>query len=459
MFHFLKQRPGFYKSAIMLMLPIIVQNLVTNTLRLADTFMVGALGETELAAVTMANTVFFILSLIIFGIQSGASVLVAQYNGRRNNDAINRVMGMGLYVSVTATSVLAVLTFLFPEAIMRAITTNESLIEPGSDYMRIVGFSYILMSFSGVYLAVQRSMENPKLGAIVLAFSGALNILLNYMFIFGNWGAPALGCAGAAWATLFSRAAEVTVVAIYASRAKNLPLSLRSILLPGRIIASDFIKFSIPVVVNECLWSVGISLYSIIIGHMDNSTPILAAYTISNNLDNILNIAMFAAGNATAVIIGRDLGRGLSKEEMLSEGLALNALCFGIGIINMGLIIFTRAYVCDSLIFPLLHTSHEAGVLAKFFLLISVAAMPMRSLNHCNIVGVFRGGGDVKYGLVADVLSLYAFSVPVSALAALVFGWSIYPVYIIMCTDEILKLFMCLPRLRSGKWINDVTRA
>lgn len=251
MFHFLKQRPGFYKSAIMLMLPIIVQNLVTNTLRLADTFMVGALGETELAAVTMANTVFFILSLIIFGIQSGASVLVAQYNGRRNNDAINRVMGMGLYVSVTATSVLAVLTFLFPEAIMRAITTNESLIEPGSDYMRIVGFSYILMSFSGVYLAVQRSMENPKLGAIVLAFSGALNILLNYMFIFGNWGAPALGCAGAAWATLFSRAAEVTVVAIYASRAKNLPLSLRSILLPGRIIASDFIKFSIPVVVNE----------------------------------------------------------------------------------------------------------------------------------------------------------------------------------------------------------------
>ncbi len=456
--HYLKQRPGFYKGAIMLMLPMIVQNLVTNTLRLADTFMVGALGETELAAVTMANTVFFILSLALFGIQSGTSVLVAQYNGRGNKDAINRVMGMGLYVSVTVTTVVAVLACVFPETVMGLLTNNESLIAPGSDYMRIVGFSYVFMSFSGIYISVQRSMENPRLGAAVLTFSGVLNILLNYMFIFGNWGAPALGCAGAALATLISRIAEAAIVVIYAARARNLPLRPSSIIRPGKIIAADFIKFSVPVVCNELFWSIGISLYSVIMGHMENNTPILAAYTISNNLDGMLNIALFAAGNATAVIIGRDLGRGADRDEMFGKGVALNALCLGTGLINVGLILFTRAYLCDNLIFPLLHTSAEAAVIAKYFLLIIAIAMPLRALNLCNIVGVFRGGGDVKYGLLADTLPLYCLTVPLSALTALVLGWSIFPVYICMCLDDLFKIFMCIPRLISGKWINNVTR-
>lgn len=439
------------------MLPMILQNLVTNFMALADSFMVGALGETELAAVTMANSVFYVLSLIIFGIQSGTGVLVAQYYGKGRLDAINRIMGMGYYVSLGLTALIALLSFFFPMQLMQLVTNNPDLWEPGAEYARIVGFSYVCMAFSGVYIAVQRSMENPGLGAILLTVSGALNILLNYMFIFGKWGAPAMGCAGAAVATLLSRVLEVLVVTGCFFRSKRLPVKPGLMLRPGRIIAGDFIKYSLPVVLNEGMWSLAMSLFSIIMGHMPNSTPILAAYTIAGNIDRMAAVALFAAGNATAVIIGRDIGCGDTKE-IYGKGVALNFVCFVTGIISMGILLTIRATLLDGFIFPLMDISAEAGELAKMMLAFIAVVMPLRSLNLCNIVGVFRGGGDVRYGLICDIGPLYCVCLPAAALCGLVFGLGITAVYVCICLDDFCKVFLCLPRLRSGKWINSVTR-
>lgn len=455
--HYLRQGRGFYRSAIALMLPMILQNLVTNCMALADSFMVGALGETELAAVTMANSVFYVLSLIIFGIQSGTGVLVAQYYGKGRLDAINRIMGMGYYVSLGLTALIALLAFFFPMQLMQLVTNNPDLWEPGAEYARIVGFSYVCMAFSGVYIAVQRSMENPGLGAILLTVSGALNILLNYMFIFGKWGAPAMGCAGAAVATLLSRLFEVLVVTGCFFRSKRLPVKPGLMLRPGRIIAGDFIKYSLPVVLNEGMWSLAMSLYSIIMGHMPNSTPILAAYTIAGNIDRMAAVALFAAGNAAAVIIGRDIGCGDTKE-IYGKGVALNFVCFVTGIISMGILLTIRATLLDGFIFPLMDISAEAGELAKMMLAFIAVVMPLRSLNLCNIVGVFRGGGDVRYGLICDIGPLYCVCLPAAALCGLVFGLGITAVYVCICLDDLCKVFLCMPRLRSGKWINSVTR-
>ena len=455
--HYLRQGRGFYRSAIALMLPMILQNLVTNFMALADSFMVGALGETELATVTMANSVFYVLSLIIFGIQSGTGVLVAQYYGKGRLDAINRIMGMGYYVSLGLTALIALLAFFFPMQLMQLVTNNPDLWEPGAEYARIVGFSYVCMAFSGVYIAVQRSMENPGLGAILLTVSGALNILLNYMFIFGKWGAPAMGCAGAAVATLLSRVFEVLVVTGCFFRSKRLPVKPGLMLRPGRIIAGDFIKYSLPVVLNEGMWSLAMSLYSIIMGHMPNSTPILAAYTIAGNIDRMAAVALFAAGNAAAVIIGRDIGCGDTKE-IYGKGVALNFVCFVTGIISMGILLTIRATLLDGFIFPLMDISAEAGELAKMMLTFIAVVMPLRSLNLCNIVGVFRGGGDVRFGLICDIGPLYCVCLPAAALCGLVFGLGITAVYVCICLDDFCKVFLCLPRLRSGKWINSVTR-
>ena len=439
------------------MLPMILQNLVTNFMALADSFMVGALGETELAAVTMANSVFYVLSLMICGIQSGTGVLVAQYYGKGRLDAINRIMGMGYYVSLGLTALIALLSFFFPMQLMQLVTNNPDLWEPGAEYARIVGFSYVCMAFSGVYIAVQRSMENPGLGAILLTVSGALNILLNYMFIFGKWGAPAMGCAGAAVATLLSRVLEVLVVTGCFFRSKRLPVKPGLMLRPGRIIAGDFIKYSLPVVLNEGMWSLAMSLFSIIMGHMPNSTPILAAYTIAGNIDRMAAVALFAAGNAAAVIIGRDIGCGDTKE-IYGKGVALNFVCFVTGIISMGILLTIRATLLDGFIFPLMDISAEAGELAKMMLAFIAVIMPLRSLNLCNIVGVFRGGGDVRFGLICDIGPLYCVCLPAAALCGLVFGLGITAVYVCICLDDFCKVFLCLPRLRSGKWINSVTR-
>ena len=455
--HYLRQGRGFYRGAVALMLPMILQNLVTNFMALADTFMVGVLGETELAAVSMANTVFYVLSLVIFGIQSGTGVLVAQYYGKGRLDAINRIMGMGYYVSIGLTTLVALLAFFFPMQMMRLVTNNADLWAPGAEYARIVGFSYVCMSFSGVYIAVQRSMENPKLGALLLTASGALNIVLNYMLIFGKWRAPALGCAGAAVATLISRVFEVLVVLGCMLWAKRLPVKPALMAKPGRVIAGDFIKYSLPVVLNEGMWSLAMSLFTVIMGHMPNNTPIVAAYTIAGNIDRMAAVALFAAGNTTAVIIGRDIGCG-EREEVYGKGVALNFVCFVTGIISMGILLTIRATLLDGFIFPLMDISAEAGELAKMMLAFIAVVMPLRSLNLCNIVGVFRGGGDVRYGLICDIGPLYCVCLPAAALCGLVFGLGITAVYVCICLDDFCKVFLCLPRLRSGKWINSVTR-
>ena len=315
----IREEKDFIRDAILLMLPMILQNFVTFSMSMADTFMVGVLGETALAAVTMANSPFYVMQLMIFGVQSGMSVLVAQYHGRGDQEAINRVMGIALFVSTTISGLLAVTAFCIPEQIMRVLTNNADLIAPGAAYTRYVGFSYFFSAISGVYIAAQRSTENPRLGAVLLTVSGALNIFLNWVLIYGKLGAPMLGCAGAAIATLISRAFEVAVLCVYARFSRRLPLMPRALLHPGRVIAKDFAKYALPVVCNECLWSLAFSLYTVIMGHMGNNTPILSAYTIAGNLQRMLTPASFAAGGAAAVLIGREIGRG--NRDQVQQGL------------------------------------------------------------------------------------------------------------------------------------------
>ena len=337
----IREEKDFIRDAILLMLPMILQNFVTFSMSMADTFMVGVLGETALAAVTMANSPFYVMQLMIFGVQSGMSVLVAQYHGRGDQEAINRVMGIALFVSTTISGLLAVTAFCIPEQIMRVLTNNADLVAPGAAYTRYVGFSYFFAAISGVYIAAQRSTENPRLGAVLLTVSGVLNIFLNWVLIYGKLGAPMLGCAGAAIATLISRAFEVAVLCVYARFSRRLPLMPRALLHPGRVIAKDFAKYALPVVCNECLWSLAFSLYTVIMGHMADNAPILSAYTIAGNLQRMITPASFAAGGAAAVLIGREIGRG-NRDQVQRKAWVLDALALVVGLVCMGIIALVR---------------------------------------------------------------------------------------------------------------------
>ena len=449
----IREEKDFIRDAILLMLPMILQNFVTFSMSMADTFMVGVLGETALAAVTMANSPFYVMQLMIFGVQSGMSVLVAQYHGRGDQEAINRVMGIALFVSTTISGLLAVTAFCIPEQIMRVLTNNADLVEPGAAYTRYVGFSYFFAAISGVYIAAQRSTENPRLGAVLLTVSGAL-ITLPFGIVLPGLN---LGTAGAAIATLISRAFEVAVLCVYARFSRRLPLMPRALLHPGRVIAKDFAKYALPVVCNECLWSLAFSLYTVIMGHMADNAPILSAYTIAGNLQRMITPASFAAGGAAAVLIGREIGRG-NRDQVQRKAWVLDALALVVGLVCMGIIALVRNVLLRPYILPLMHMEGTACDIAMYMMLIMIFVQPLSSVSLTNIVGVLRGGGDVRYAMLCDVGPLYAVCLPLAALTALVWKLDIRYVYPFMSIDMFVQLFLVIPRLRSGKWIHDVTR-
>ena len=455
---YLKREKGFYRSALLLMLPMIMQNLITNVMALADMFMVGALGENSLAAVSLANSPFFVMMLVCFGLQSGSGVLTAQYYGKGDTAAINRVVGMGLYASLTLSAILAVLSLTIPGAVMRVLTDNESLVGPGVQYMRFVGPSFLFVSVTGIYLAAQRSMGNPKLGAVLLTASGLLNIFLNWVLIFGKFGAPAMGVAGAALATLLSRGCETAAVTAYALWIdKRLKLRARPILRPGKKMFRDGARYILPVVLNETLWSLGMSLYSLVMGHMEDSAAILAAYSVSGNLERLLSVGLFAAGGATAVIIGRDIGAG-DAERVFDRSVALCALSAAVGVISGAAVIALRFTLANSLIFPLMGLGENARGYGCFMLTAVAVILPLRALNLSLITGVFRSGGDVRFALFCDVLPMLLLCVPASAIFGLVLKAGLPSIYLCICAEDVIKIVFSLHRLKTRRWIHNVTR-
>ena len=330
MFSFLKQGKSFYRNLIALCIPIILQNLVTTSLAMIDTFMVGMLGETPLAAVTLANLPIFVVQFIVFGIQSGSAVLISQYWGHRDSDSINRVIGVSAMIACGAAVIFSLVLFFFPTQIMGLFTNDPALRDIAAQYGQIVGFSYIFNSLTSVYVGALRSMEKPKVGLAIFSCSMLANTFLNWIFIFGKLGAPALGVEGAALATLLSRVLEFIIMAVYAVRNKSFRLRPALILRPGKEMCRRFLKYATPVVLNETLWGLGTSMYPTIMGHMDGSTEILAAYAVAGNIDRFCSVGIFAIAAAAAVIIGREIGAGRS-DKVYDVGKALLSVSVALG--------------------------------------------------------------------------------------------------------------------------------
>ena len=451
------QPKGFYKSVIALMVPMILQNIIAQTVTLADTFMVGVLGEQYLAAVAIAVTPLFFLLIFTFGVQSGVSVLAAQYWGKGNPSVINRVLGVGIYIAVFVSLLGALSLYFFTAQILGFFTNEPILVELGVPYMRIAGFAQVFNAISMVYIAMQRSMENPRIGVIVLSISSVVSIFLNWVLIFGNLGMPALGIQGAAISTVSARFLEVVIVSIHAFTNSRLKVKLKSVFWPGMVIAKDFFKYSLPMIVNEMLWGFGFMLVLVILGHMAGAQTILAAFTIAGNIERFFSVAIFAAGSATAVIIGTEIGAG-RKESVIEVAKILTALSLMFGILTSLLIFIARLTVLEQFAYPLFNLSDEAISAASTMIWILIFAQPVRAMIFSIGIGVLRGGGDGKAFMYIDVGSLYFVRLPIMALSGLVFGFGIGVVYSAFLIDNIVNFALCAYRMKSGKWINDVTR-
>jgi len=457
MIKLLRQPRGFYRNVFALMGPMVLQNIITQTVALTDTFMVGMLGEQYLAAVTIAQTPLFIFMIFTFGVQSGAGILVSQYWGKGNLSVINRILGVGVYFTAAITLAGALLVTSFPHQILGLVTNETGLVALGAPYARIVCFAMMLNSISLIYISCQRNMENPKLGVIILSISSVFSVFLNWVLIFGNLGFPALGIQGAAISTLCARALEVTIVTIHAFSNKKFRVKLGLLLKPGMTILKDFIKYSLPVLLNEALWGFGAMLFPVILGHMSGAGTNLAAYNISGNLERMFAVTMFACGGATAVIIGREIGAG-RRDRVQSIAKSLMTLGFLLGLGSGTLLMLTRLTILEPLVFPLFDLSPEASSTAAIMLTIVAISMPLRTFGFTMGIGVLRGGGDVRALMIIDVGTLYLIYLPMASATGLVFGLGIAIVYSSMIADDIVKTSLLLLRIRSKKWIHDVTR-
>lgn len=455
----LRREPGFYRRLWALSMPMILQNIITTSLGFADTFMVGLLGNAEMAAVTAANVPIFIIQVVIFGFQSGMAVLVSQYWGRGDTDNINRCMGVALYAVTAFSTALALITFFFPAQVLRLITPNQELVDLAMSYIQIVGFSYIFNGISSIYSGVQRSTEYPAFGMILFAISMCVNTFLNFVLIFGKFGAPALGVTGAAIATLTSRVVEFAAALAFALWNKRLPLRWGCILRPGRIILRSFVKYSTPVVCNEAMWSIGTSMLTVIMGHMSNSQDMLAAYALVGNIDKLSTVVCFGIAASAAVIVGKEIGAGKDRQHVYEVSWTLLLVSMLIGGIVMVLLLILLPTLFRPVLFPLFQLTPGAAQVATYLALVYALFMPMRAFDITNITGVLRAGGDAKMASLIDISPLWLVAIPLMAVSALVLNAPTWLVCIAMQAENICKCPLGLLRFRSRRWINDITRA
>ncbi len=456
MFKLFQREKGFYRRLLALALPILFQNLITNSLGLVDTFMVGTMGQGPLAGVTLANIPVFVVQLMMFGIQSGSSVLISQYRGKGDMKAINRVMGIGMYAAGFIGLVFALIMGFLPQQFMSLFGSDAQVIATAARYARIVGWSYFFDSFVQVYNGVHRAMGNPKRGLYILGVSMACNTFLNWVLIFGNLGAPRLGVEGAALATLLARVLSCSIAVGWAALDRSFRLDPALLFRPGGEMIRRFVRFATPVMCNETFWGLGTSLFPTIMGHMDGSEEILAAYAIAGNVTNLCTVGMFAIAGTAAILVGQEIGSG-NADKVYSLGALLNALAFLFGLASGAVFLGLLHLFVVPVLYPLFKLTPSAADICTMMLTMMFLVMPLRSMECTNIVGVLRGGGDVRVATLIDLSPLWVVAIPIAALSGLVFKLGIFWVYLGIVSENLVKAVLGLWRFRTGKWIRDVT--
>ena len=409
-----------------------------------------------MAAVALANIPLYVVQLFIFGVQSGATVLLSQYWGKQDMGAINRVMGVSIWIAVSITALFAGILLVCPIPFLSLFGNQGEVIALAAQYGKLAGLSYVFSALTMMYVTAYRSMERPQLGLYILMVSMTLNTFLNWVFIFGNLGAPALGVRGAALATLIARSAELVIVVVHLLTTKFFRVQPALVLLPGLDMVKRFVRYGGPVVCNETLWGLGTSMFATVMGHMEGSTEILAAYTIAGNVEKICMVFSFGIAATAAIIIGREIGAGRT-DQVYNTGLTLNTLAALCGAcLGVLLWLFAR-FVAPVWVFPLFHLSEGAESVATMMITVMALYMTLKDFNSVNIVGVLRGGGDVRAATLIDIGPLWTCAIPYAAICGLVLRLPVLWVYLAFPLEQVIKCSMGISRLRSGKWIRDVT--
>lgn len=447
----IKDRSYFYKMAFALVLPMAVQNLINVGISSIDVLMLGKVSETVLSAASLAGQVQFIMTLIFFGLTSGAAVLTAQYWGKGDTGSIEKIMGICMRFSLMVSVFFTAVVMLFPAQVMHIFTNEASVVSEGVKYLKVIALSYVFMSITMIYLNIMRSVERVVVSTVVYMASLIVNLVAASVFIFGLLGLPKMGIIGAAVATLSARGVELIIVIVYHLKFNKLiKFKPSDLLVHDKLLFKDFWTYSIPVTINELMWGAGVAMNAVVIGHLGSS--VVSANSVAQISRQLATVIAFGLANAAAITVGKAIG------ENNYEGAKIYARRF----INLSILAGVAGGLIILIARPLLMSTLNLTPLTRgylsFMMLVMSYFVVAQAYNTTIVVGIFRGGGDTKFGLFLDVTTMWGGSILFGALSAFVFKWSIPIVYIILMSDEIIKIPLIFWRYKCLKWLRNVTR-
>lgn len=440
----------FYSTLLKLAIPIVIQNLITSSINMVDTVMIGKIGEVEIAAVGIANQYFFLFSLLIIGITSGAGIFISQYWGQKDKENIRRTLGISLISSIIFSVFFTIIAFAMPDTIMRLFNRDPYVIELGSQYLKIVSISYVFTAISLVFGVSSRSVEDTVAPMLVSIIALLVNASLNYIFIFGHLGLPAMGVKGAALATVIARIVEAIALILYIYTKKGvLAAKWKQMLDLNKRFIQRALRTIIPVVINDMCWALAMIIYAIAYGHL--GTKAMAAVQITTTIQNIFMVFTFGLAGGAAVMIGHQVGAGNISEgqEYTRRFIKLSAI--------VGLFIGIILALSAPTVLSFFNISEEVYNSALKILYITSLIMSVKVLGVVIVVGILRGGGDAVHALKVEAFTMWGVGVPLAFLGSFVFKFPVEIVVLLVGLEEVAKVVFTIKRLKTSEWIRQVT--
>lgn len=440
---------AFFRAMLAIALPVAFQQLITAGLNMIDVLMVGQLGETSVAALGLANQIFFLLILFLFGVTSGMSIFTAQFWGKGDTEQIHHVLGICLTIAVSVAALFSVAAIFVPERLMGFYTEDTEVIKLGSSYLRIVGFSYIFTAISVSYISVLRSITQVAMTVIVAVIALAIKTVIAYLFIFGVAGLPTLGVRGAAIGTCTGWIVEAILLLVLVYIRKT-PLAAHPLSLFhfNRQFLFRVLKTSMPAAINEVLWSFGITTYNAVYARI--GTDAIAAVNINATIEELMFVLFIGLGNACAVMVGNKIGAG-GKDMAFEYGRRFTILGVISALIAGGIVLSLRGTVVS-----LYQISPSAAYNLRELMLVYAFSSWLRVFNFMLFIGALRAGGDTRYAMFTELFSVWAIGVPSALIGGFVLHLPVYGVYALVLLEEAVKAIIIFRRYLSRKWVHDL---
>jgi putative MATE family efflux protein len=433
-----------------LAVPLALQSLLNALVGASDALMLGRLNQDSIAAVSLANQLFFVMTLFTGAITSAAGVLIAQYWGKKDYKNAGRFLAMAIRYSILISLVFFVAALVFPEAVMRIFTPESSLITIGAGYLRIVSFSYIFSALAQCFLMNMKIAGDAKLSVIISAVTVSVDMIADYFLIYGKCGIPALGANGSAYSTIVVEALALVIVLVWAKKKETIRLPIKSLTYFSKDFERDYWRIFPANLASALSWGLSISVHNVIMGHLGSDAT--AAASVTGVAQQLIACVTWGIAGGSGIMIGELLGSG-RLDEAKKYGDRFYKVSFFSGLINAFLIALAGPAVY--IFYTLTNTAKSYLIWMLLFSCLYMFAFAYNTIFTC---GVFPAGGDAKYDAVSVFFATWCFAIPASLIACFVFKWPVLVVYVIMCLDEIVKLPFLKWHYNKYIWVKNLTR-